>query len=117
MTDAHSLYLQSLAELGIVGFVLILVVVLGDPRRPGHADPRAPTERCTPRCSPTSLAWAVHQAFDWDWQMPAVTLGVFMLAGLALARPRTGESDCRACRPAAVWSRSGGWCWRSARCS
>ena len=29
--------------------------------------------------------------FDWDWQMPAVTLGVFMLAGLALARPRDGK--------------------------
>ncbi len=37
-----------------------------------------------------TLAWAIHQAFDWDWQMPAVTLGVFMLAGLALARPADG---------------------------
>jgi hypothetical protein len=39
-----------------------------------------------------ALAWAVHQAFDWDWQMPAVTLGVFILAGLALARPRDGRT-------------------------
>ena len=37
------------------------------------------------------LAWAMHQGFDWDWQMPAVTLGMFMLAGLALARPRDGK--------------------------
>jgi tetratricopeptide (TPR) repeat protein len=33
----------------------------------------------------------VHQAFDWDWQMPAVTLCVFMLCGLALARPADGR--------------------------
>jgi hypothetical protein len=34
-----------------------------------------------------ALAWAVHGAFDWDWQMPAVTLPIFVLAGMALARP------------------------------
>ena len=70
-------------------------------RHPRRAWPRgsvAPTARCTRRCSPLTLAWAVHQAFDWDWQMPAVTLGVFMLAGLALARPARRQG--RASRPA-----------------
>jgi O-Antigen ligase len=90
VVDAHSLYLQSLAELGVVGFVLILIVVLGilggllarvrGPDRPLYAALFA-----------ISLAWAVHQGFDWDWQMPAATLGVFVLAGLALARPRDGR--------------------------
>jgi hypothetical protein len=42
-----------------------------------------------------TLAWAIHQAFDWDWQMPAVTLGVFILAGLALARPADGRVGFR----------------------
>ncbi len=42
-----------------------------------------------------TLAWAVHQAVDWDWQMPAVTLPVFMLAGLALARPRSAGVGLR----------------------
>lgn len=90
VVDAHSLYLQSLAELGIVGFALILVVVLGilgglasRIRGPGRALHAAVFAAC--------LAWAIHQAFDWDWQMPAVTLGVFILAGLALARPRDGK--------------------------
>ena len=94
VTDAHSLYLQSLAELGIVGFALILVVVLAilgglaarirGPDRPLYAALFA-----------TALAWAVHQALDWDWQMPAVTLGVFILAGMALARPRDGRPGRR----------------------
>jgi O-antigen ligase len=90
VVDAHSLYLQSLAELGIVGFVLILIVVLGmlggllwRIRGPDRALYAALFAMC--------LAWAVHQAFDWDWQMPAVTLGVFILAGAALARPRDGK--------------------------
>ncbi|HXC45204.1 MAG TPA: O-antigen ligase family protein [Solirubrobacteraceae bacterium] len=90
VVDAHSLYLQSLAELGLVGFALILIVVLGmlsgllwrirGRDRPLYA---ALFAMC--------LAWAVHQGFDWDWQMPAATLGVLMLAGLALARPRDGK--------------------------
>jgi hypothetical protein len=90
VVDAHSLYLQSLAELGIVGFVLILVVVLG--MLTGLAARiRSPDRPLYAACFAVALAWAVHQAFDWDWQMPAVTLGVFMLAGLALARPKDGK--------------------------
>ena len=85
VVDAHSLYLQSLAELGIVGFVLILVVVLGI--LVGLAARiRGPDRALYAALFAVALAWAVHQAFDWDWQMPAVTLGVFILAGLALAR-------------------------------
>jgi hypothetical protein len=90
VVDAHSLYLQSLAELGIVGFVLILVVVIGI--LVGLAARiRGPDRALYAALFAVSLAWAIHQAFDWDWQMPAVTLSVFMLAGLALARPQDGK--------------------------
>ncbi len=107
VTDAHSLYLQSLAELGVVGFALILTVVLTTlgglaarirgPDRPLHAALFA-----------TALAWGVHQALDWDWQMPAVTLGVFILAGMALARPRDGTTG-RAGLPATRSLVAFGW--------
>ena len=33
-----------------------------------------------------ALVWAVHAGVDWDWEMPAVTMPVFALAGAALAR-------------------------------
>jgi O-Antigen ligase len=90
VVDAHSLYLQSLAELGVVGFVLILVVVLG--MLGGLASRiRGPDRAPYAALFAVTLAWALHQAIDWDWQMPAVTLAVFMLAGLALARPRDGK--------------------------
>jgi hypothetical protein len=91
VTDTHSLYLQSLAELGLVGFALILIVVLGI--LAGLASRiRGPDRAVYAALFATALGWAVHQAFDWDWQMPAVTLGVFILAGLALARPRDGRA-------------------------
>jgi len=90
VTDAHSLYLQSLAELGLVGFVLILVVVLGVLGGLA-ARIRGPDRALYAALFAMALAWAVHQAFDWDWQMPAVTLGLFILAGLALARPKDGR--------------------------
>jgi O-antigen ligase len=90
VVDAHSLYLQSLAELGIVGFVLILLVVLGI--LGGLATRiRGPGRGLYAALFATMLAWAIHQGVDWDWQMPAVTLAVFILAGLALARPRDGR--------------------------
>jgi O-antigen ligase len=90
VVDAHSLYLQSLAELGVVGFVLILIVVLGILAGLG-ARIRGPDRPLYAALFAMALAWAVHQAFDWDWQMPAVTLSLFILAGLALARPNDGR--------------------------
>jgi tetratricopeptide (TPR) repeat protein len=34
-----------------------------------------------------ALVWAVHAGVDWDWEMPAVTLWLFALAGLGLGAP------------------------------
>ncbi|HEY2592299.1 MAG TPA: O-antigen ligase family protein, partial [Chloroflexota bacterium] len=94
VVDAHSLYLQSLAELGVVGLVLILVVVLGI--LVGLASrTRGPDRGLYAALFAVSLAWALHQAFDWDWQMPAASLAVFMLAGLALARRKDRRSGRR----------------------
>ena len=94
VTDAHSLYFQSLAELGIVGVALIVIVVgsmlvglalrIRGPDRPLYAVVFA-----------LVLAWSIHQAVDWDWQMPAVTLPVFLLAGVGLARPADGRVGFR----------------------
>jgi hypothetical protein len=94
VVDAHSLYLQSLAELGLVGFVLILIVVLGILGGLA-ARIRGPDRGLYAALFAATLAWAVHQAFDWDWQMPVVALPVFILAGMALARPRERRPGLR----------------------
>jgi O-Antigen ligase len=88
VTDAHSLYLQSLSELGFVGGALIALVV-GGILFGLAARIRGPSRGIYAALFAVALAWALHGAFDWDWQMPAVTLPVFVLAGLALARPRS----------------------------
>jgi O-Antigen ligase len=85
--DAHSLYVENLSDLGLVGLLLVLVVVLailygfaarlGGPQRTLYAALFA-----------TGLAWALHAGVDWDWEMPAVTLWIFALGGAALAAPK-----------------------------
>jgi hypothetical protein len=87
--NAHSLYLETLAETGVVGFVLItgfLLVLLGTGvTRALHAPP---AERALPAAATASLvAFCAAAAFDWVWQLPAVAsvallLGAAILAGV-----------------------------------
>jgi hypothetical protein len=78
--DAHSLYLETPAELGIVGLALLLALVGSvamAARRtlPAYAGPVA-----------ALAAFALHAGVDWDWELPALTLVALVLAGLVLAR-------------------------------
>lgn len=82
--DAHSLYLESLAELGLVGGLLIVVAVamiIGAFIRRARGKHR----HLYGALLAAGLAWAVHVAIDWHWEMPAVTLWFFALGGMALA--------------------------------
>jgi O-antigen ligase len=74
--DAHSLYLETLAELGPVGLGL-LAALLALPVAAGVI------ARKHPLAAPAFggyVAFLVHAAQDWDWELPAVTL-----AGLGCA--------------------------------
>lgn len=82
--DAHSLYVETLAELGVVGLALLagalllmLAVLLARCRGPDRMVYAAPFA--------AGLAWALHAGVDWDWEMPVVTLWFFAAAGMALA--------------------------------
>ena len=83
--DVHNLYLETLAELGIVGFALMLVVIVP----PLLAALRARDHRFAPAAAGGLTCYLAHAAFDWDWEMPAVTTAAFACAAaaLALARP------------------------------
>lgn len=86
--DAHSLYLETLAELGVVGFALLamaLTVIFAGFLRGMRGSQRS----VYAALFAAGLTWAVHAAMDWDWEMPAVTLWLFAAGGAALAaRPR-----------------------------
>jgi O-Antigen ligase len=94
--DAHSLYLETLAELGPPGFALV-VAALALPLVIGIRRRRTPW---VPFVLGAYVAYLVHTGIDWDWELPAVTLaGLF--AGVALlatpaARPR---APCRGPAP------------------
>jgi O-antigen ligase len=79
--DAHSLYLETLAELGPVGLLLLAV---------GLAAPLAGRRsRWMPVALAPYAAFLLHAAQDWDWELPAVTVAA-LACGAALVVPPTG---------------------------
>jgi len=97
--DAHSLYMQTLGELGIVGLALLLAFVLtvliggglkavraGPPERPYLA---AALAGC--------VAFFATAIFDWMWQMPVLTVAMLLLASiLVVGEGGEGEEPGRA---------------------
>src|SRR5881392_502027 len=92
--DAHSLYLETLAEVGPVGLGL-LWALLAVPIA------AAVVARRQPLAAPTLAGYAaylVHAAQDWDWELPAVTLAAVVCAAALLVlaarepRPTLGSS-------------------------
>jgi O-antigen ligase len=77
--DAHSLYLEMLAELGPFGLLLVLVV-FGTPLA---AIRRARSVPLVPIVAGTYCAFLLHAAADWDWELPAVTLAA-LFCGIGL---------------------------------
>ncbi len=85
--DAHSLELQTAAELGLVGVALLAAFLGGIALVGREAHRAAPADAAGPIAA--LVVWLAHSPLDWDWQMPAVTLVAAILAGqlLALSRP------------------------------
>jgi O-antigen ligase len=77
--NAHCLYLETLAELGPVGLGLLLVALC----LPLVAAVRARRRSLASAAAGAYVAFLVHTAVDWDWQMPAVTLAA-LFCGAAL---------------------------------
>jgi hypothetical protein len=78
--DAHNLYLETLAELGPIGLVLV-VLFLAVPLVRARRDAVA---------AAAYVAFLVHALLDWDWEMPAVTLAGVLLGG-SLLLPQRGR--------------------------
>ena len=88
--DAHSLELQTLAELGLVGVALLLAFLVGVGLGAARALRRAPP----PAAAVAALiVYLAHSPLDWDWQMPAVTLVAIVLAGRVLAVASTPSEE------------------------
>lgn len=94
LRNAHSLELETLSELGLVGGVLLLVL-LGSllvglrslTRRRGTI-----TRSQGAAAGGIVVVWLVHSALDWDWQLAAVTLPALIAGALCLAPDRVERS-------------------------
>jgi O-antigen ligase len=90
--DAHSLYVESFAELGLVGVVLlggVLVVPLV-----GAA--RARRSRFAAPATGAYLAWAAAAALDWHWEMVGVTTTALLVGSVALLSSERRRRDALA---------------------
>jgi O-antigen ligase/polysaccharide polymerase Wzy-like membrane protein len=84
--DAHSLYFETAAELGLIGLAALAVFLFGvvsmARRAPGAAGAIG-----------ALAVYAVHAGLDWDWELPALTLVALTLAArLATADARPDAS-------------------------
>jgi tetratricopeptide (TPR) repeat protein len=77
LRDAHSLYLESLAEYGPLGLALV-VAMLAIPLAVGVRRRHVPL---VPAAVGVLVLYGVHAAVDWDWEFPVLTL--VALAGAA----------------------------------
>jgi len=102
--DAHSLDLEVLSELGIVG-ALLLIALIGSfatgivrTRHKGGAVTRSEAAAAGAAC----CVWVIHSFVDWDWQMPAVSGLTLLIAAAVLpegrrpGQPRHGRRSATA---------------------
>ncbi len=86
--DAHGLYIETLAELGPIGLVL-LVLALGIPFVAGV---RARRRTLVPAILGAYGSFLLHAGVDWDWELAGVTLTGLLIGCLALVSSRNRES-------------------------
>lgn len=84
--DAHSLFLESLLELGAFGLALVVATLslplVGTPRLASGWAAGA---------TGAYVAFLVHAAVDWDWEMPAVTIAGLGCGATLIVAARTAR--------------------------
>ena len=89
--DAHSLYLETLAELGAVGLAFLLVALA----LPLAAAARARRRPLVPLALGAYVVFLVHAAADWDWELTGVTSVALLCGAALLVSARTGAAPSR----------------------
>jgi O-Antigen ligase len=93
--DAHSLYLETLAELGPLGLALVAAFLLY-PFRAALTNRRVPY---VPVAASAYVAFLVHAGLDWDWELPVVVVAGLACAAALVASTVTSPSRL------ATWAR------------
>jgi hypothetical protein len=96
--DAHSLYVETLAEAGLPGLILILVALgslLVTALRAPFRQPDAATSGAAAGCAVALLVFCVTAGVDWMWELTAVTCLGLICGGLAAVAGARGDASFR----------------------
>jgi O-antigen ligase len=100
--DAHSLYLETFAELGVVGLVLVLAVIAIPFVAGARGLFRLEAERRTLVAGALAAcaAFAAAAAIEWAWELTVLPVIFLLLTAAVIARPR--DDDGEAAEPRAT---------------
>jgi O-antigen ligase len=87
--DAHSLYLETLGELGIVGLLLLSAVLIV----PLLGAVRGRRSRFAAPAAGAYLAWVAAATLDWHWEMVGVTTSALLAGSVGLLVAERGRRD------------------------
>jgi len=90
--DTHSLYMQTLGELGIIGLLILAaflaVVLVGGARNVLRAGPSRPElAAALAGCA----AFCLTAVFDWMWQIPVLAVALLLLAVVLVSAEEHSE--------------------------
>ena len=102
--DAHSLYFETLAELGALGLALLVAAAAAVLLASWRRIRRLSAARADAVASATAVvvAYAVAAGIDWVWELPVVTLVAFTCLAVTLAPDRAAQKVAGAPARAAV---------------
>lgn len=92
--DTHSLYLQTLGELGIVGLLVLVAFLLAALVGGGRNVVRA--TRARPELAAAfagCVAFCITAISDWTWQMPIIAIAFLLLAAVLVGGEQTGAEE------------------------
>lgn len=87
--DAHGLYIETLAELGPIGLMLLVGAFVV----PVVAAVRTRRRTLVPTTLGAYLAFVLHAGADWDWELVGVTLTALVIGCLLLVQARRGTEE------------------------
>lgn len=86
--DAHSLYVETRAELGPPGLALLAMALL----IPVEAAFRVRRRTFLPAAFGAYVVFLIHAGVDWDWELSGVTLTALIVGSLLVIAAREGSS-------------------------
>ena len=94
--DAHSLYVETLGELGLVGLLILAPIFAIGVFVSGRRSLVARDERVTMAALAAAFgAYTVEVAFDWMWELTVVSIVAWTILALALSSSKPLEQNSR----------------------